>query len=58
MIQRISSRLSGKAFWEVVFISNPSEELKLANPSFRREAARGIYEGLIDYFSAFQGTAK
>jgi N-acetylmuramoyl-L-alanine amidase len=43
---------------EVAFISNPAEELKLANPSFRREAARGIYEGIVNYISAFQTPAK
>lgn len=43
---------------EVVFISNPAEEVKLANPSFRRMAAQGIYEGIVNYISAFQALAK
>jgi len=43
---------------EVVFISNPAEEKKLANPSFRRAAARGINRGILDYISSFQAPAK
>lgn len=34
---------------ETGFLSNPSEEQKLANLSYRKQIARAIYQGLVDY---------
>jgi N-acetylmuramoyl-L-alanine amidase len=34
---------------ETAFISNPAEEKKLANESFRSKVADGIYDGIIEY---------
>ncbi|WP_166786792.1 N-acetylmuramoyl-L-alanine amidase [Jeotgalibacillus salarius] len=36
---------------ELGFISNPSEEASVTNDRFREIAAKGIYNGLTDYFS-------
>lgn len=36
---------------ETAFISNPAEELLLADPAFRQQAAQGIFNGLLRYFS-------
>ncbi|MEA1924911.1 MAG: N-acetylmuramoyl-L-alanine amidase [Candidatus Altiarchaeota archaeon] len=38
---------------ELAFISNPNEEVLLADPSFQQKAARGIYEGIMDYLGIF-----
>lgn len=34
---------------EVAYISNPSEEKLLADPSFRQRAAQGMYDGIVEY---------
>jgi len=36
---------------ETAFISNPAEELLLADPAFRQQAAQGIFNGLLRYFN-------
>lgn len=36
---------------ETAFISNPAEELLLADPAFRQRAAQGILNGLVRYFN-------
>ncbi|SIT82816.1 SH3 domain-containing protein [Edaphobacillus lindanitolerans] len=37
---------------ELGFLSNLSEERRVADPAFREKATDGIYRGLIDYFDA------
>lgn len=39
---------------ELFFLSNPYEEKLLKNPNFRRECARGIALGIVNYFSAMK----
>lgn len=36
---------------ELGFLSNFEEESKILTPEFRRNAARGIFQGIIDYYS-------
>ena len=35
---------------EVAFISNPAEEMKLNEPTFRQSIARAIYKGVLNFF--------
>ena len=35
---------------EVAFISNPAEEMKLNEPTFRQRIARAIYKGVLVFF--------
>lgn len=39
------------ALVEVAFVSNPAEEKMLNDPKFINKAARGIYDGLVKYFT-------
>ena len=41
---------------ETGFISNPGEERKLADPKYRAQAARAIFEGIKEYFTAANGS--
>ena len=40
---------------ETGFISNPGEERKLADPKYRAQAARAIFEGIKEYFATANG---
>jgi N-acetylmuramoyl-L-alanine amidase len=40
---------------ETGFVSNPGEERKLADPKYRAQAARAIFEGIKDYLAATDG---
>lgn len=37
---------------EVGFMSNPDEEILLAQPEYRARAAMGIYKGIVEYFQS------
>jgi N-acetylmuramoyl-L-alanine amidase len=37
---------------EVGFVTNPAEEKLLVDPSYRLRAARGIYNGIVTYFTS------
>ncbi|MEW6242664.1 MAG: N-acetylmuramoyl-L-alanine amidase [Bacillota bacterium] len=37
---------------EVGFLTNPEEGLRLADPVYQRQAAEGVYKGIIRYFEA------
>ena len=37
---------------ETGFISNPAEERRLADPKYRAQAARAIFEGISEYFTS------
>jgi N-acetylmuramoyl-L-alanine amidase len=39
---------------ELGFVDNPKDNVKLASPSWQKEAAKGIYLGILDYL-AYQG---
>jgi N-acetylmuramoyl-L-alanine amidase len=41
---------------ETGFVSNPGEERKLADPKYRAQAARAIFEGIKDYLANGSGT--
>jgi N-acetylmuramoyl-L-alanine amidase len=41
---------------ETGFVSNPGEERKLADPKYRMQAARAIFEGIKEYFTAANGS--
>jgi N-acetylmuramoyl-L-alanine amidase len=43
---------------EVAFITNPTEERLLGDPSFREKAAENIAAGLLDYRAASQVAAR
>jgi N-acetylmuramoyl-L-alanine amidase len=40
---------------ETGFVSNPGEERKLADPKYRAQAARAIFEGIKEYFITANG---
>jgi N-acetylmuramoyl-L-alanine amidase len=40
---------------ETGFVSNPGEERRLADPKYRAQAARAIFEGIKDYFATANG---
>jgi N-acetylmuramoyl-L-alanine amidase len=40
---------------ETGFISNPAEERRLADPKYRGQAARAIFEGIAEYFASTTG---
>jgi N-acetylmuramoyl-L-alanine amidase len=40
---------------ETGFISNPGEERRLADPTYRAQAARAIFEGITEYFASTNG---
>jgi N-acetylmuramoyl-L-alanine amidase len=40
---------------ETGFISNPGEERKLADPKYRAQAARAIFEGIREYLASVNG---
>jgi N-acetylmuramoyl-L-alanine amidase len=40
---------------ETGFISNPAEERRLADPKYRAQAARAIFEGITEYFTNTNG---
>jgi N-acetylmuramoyl-L-alanine amidase len=42
---------------ETGFVSNPGEERKLADPKYRAQAARAIFEGIKEYFTTANGSA-
>jgi N-acetylmuramoyl-L-alanine amidase len=37
---------------ETGFVSNPGEERKLADPKYRAQAARAIFEGIKEYLAS------
>lgn len=41
------------ALVEVAYISNPTEEKLLADPTFRQKAADGICQGILAYYASF-----
>ena len=41
---------------ETGFVSNPGEERKLADPKYRAQAARAIFEGIKEYFITANGS--
>jgi N-acetylmuramoyl-L-alanine amidase len=43
---------------ETGFVSNPGEERKLADPKYRAQAARAIFDGIKEYFAAANGGAR
>jgi N-acetylmuramoyl-L-alanine amidase len=40
---------------ETGFISNPGEERRLADPKYRTQAARAIFDGIAEYFASTNG---
>jgi N-acetylmuramoyl-L-alanine amidase len=42
---------------ETGFVTNPGEERKLANPKYRAQAARAIFEGIKEYLATTNGSA-
>jgi N-acetylmuramoyl-L-alanine amidase len=41
---------------ETGFVSNPGEERRLADPKYRAQAARAIFEGIKEYFATTNGS--
>jgi N-acetylmuramoyl-L-alanine amidase len=41
---------------ETGFVSNPGEERKLADPKYRAQAARAIFDGIKEYFATANGS--
>jgi N-acetylmuramoyl-L-alanine amidase len=41
---------------ETGFVSNPAEERKLAEPKYRAQAARAIFEGIKEYLTSVNGS--
>jgi N-acetylmuramoyl-L-alanine amidase len=41
---------------ETGFVSNPAEERRLADPKYRAQAARAIFEGIKEYFASTNGS--
>jgi N-acetylmuramoyl-L-alanine amidase len=42
---------------ETGFVSNPGEERRLADPKYRAQAARAIFDGIKDYFATANGSS-
>jgi len=40
---------------EILFISNPTEELIMAEPDFPQRAAAAVFKGVRDYYASFGG---